>query len=227
MTPLAAAIAIALAFLVGSTPFGYLIARAKGIDIRKHGSGNIGASNVGRVLGKKLGLICFGLDVLKGLVPTLAAGLVLGTVGTLDVPAADAWIWLGVMAATVLGHLFTPWLGFKGGKGVATSLGAMLGVAPALTLPALLAFIIWITTLRIWRYVGLSSVLAAFALPIGVGVIFLIFDRADAMVPFLAISSALAVLVVFKHRGNLARIAAGTEPKVDWLGGRDKRSEQA
>lgn len=218
MTPLPVAIACVLAFLAGSVPTGYLIARSKGIDIRKHGSGNIGATNVGRVLGRKLGLICFALDVLKGLLPTLVMGIVLGTLGTLAVPPADAWAWLGVMAMTVLGHLFTPWLGFKGGKGVATSLGALLGVAPALALPCLLAFAVWIGSLRIWAMVGLSSVLAASCLPVGVALLFIVAGQTDAMAPFLVITLALAVLVIVKHRENLRRIARGTEPRVSWLG---------
>lgn len=218
MTPLAVTIACLLAFLVGSVPTGYLIARSKGIDIRKHGSGNIGATNVGRVLGKKLGLVCFALDVLKGLVPTLVMGIVLGTLGSLDVAPSDAWAWLGVMAMTVLGHLFTPWLGFKGGKGVATSLGALLGVAPALALPCMLAFAVWIGSLRVWAMVGLSSVLAACCLPIGVALLFVLTGRIEAMVPFLVITLALAALVIVKHRSNLRRIAQGTEPRVSWLG---------
>jgi acyl phosphate:glycerol-3-phosphate acyltransferase len=115
-------IAMAIAFLAGSIPFGLLIAQAKGLDIRKHGSGNIGATNVARVLGMKLGLLCFGLDVLKGLGPTLGAGLAMGVVGTLEVPAIDAWWWLGVMSAAIFGHMFSPWIGFRGGKGVATGL---------------------------------------------------------------------------------------------------------
>src|SRR5262245_15787887 len=123
--------------LSGSIPFGLLIARARGIDIRKHGSGNIGATNVWRVLGPGPGLLCLALDIAKGLIPTLAAGFALHLIPARALEPRDAWAWLGVVAAAILGHIFTPFASFKGGKGVATGLGALLGVWPFLTLPAL------------------------------------------------------------------------------------------
>ncbi|MFG0326922.1 MAG: glycerol-3-phosphate 1-O-acyltransferase PlsY [Phycisphaerales bacterium JB037] len=207
-------IAIAVSFLSGSVPYGLLLARwFAGIDIREHGSGNIGATNVGRVLGARLGLVCFTLDVLKGFVPTIGFGLAAGVVGTLSIPPTDAWLWLATMAAAVLGHLFCPWIGFRGGKGVATGLGALLGVYPALSLSALVALGVWIVTLRLWKFVGVSSTLAAISLPISVAVIFLLRDAWNSATPFLVVTLALAALVVFKHRGNLRRTLAGTEPK--------------
>jgi acyl-phosphate glycerol 3-phosphate acyltransferase len=130
-----------LSFLSGSIPFGLLIARARGVDIRRHGSGNIGATNVWRVLGRGPGLLCFALDVLKGLAPTLGAAWTTGLLGPRALPgpidARSAWLWLVVMALAILGHMFSPWVGFRGGKGVATGLGALLGVWPFLTAPAL------------------------------------------------------------------------------------------
>lgn len=207
---------IAGAYLVGSIPFGYLIARAKGVNIFEHGSGNIGATNVGRVLGKRAGVTCFVLDVAKGLVPTLAVGAVLGALGRADPPLGVLLVWLGAMAATVVGHIASPWLGLRGGKGVATGLGAFLGLFPILTYPALAALGIWIVVLRIWRYVGLASVAAAFTLPLAAltGALTLPGWSLARLWPAVAIAAVLGALVVWRHRGNLARIAQGTEPKV-------------
>ncbi len=129
---------LALAFLAGSIPFGLLIAKSKGVDIRAHGSGNIGATNVGRVLGKRFGFACFFLDALKGALPVVIAGLVVGLWGRPleGIASADAWLWLAVGMLALLGHMFSPWIGFKGGKGVATGFGAMVAMWTPLTLPA-------------------------------------------------------------------------------------------
>ena len=210
-------IAIPLAYLAGSIPFGVLIARAKGVDIRAHGSGNTGATNVGRVLGFRFFLLCFVLDMLKGLVPTLAAGLGAGVVGQRDIAQTDAWLWLAVMAGAVLGHMFSPFLGFKGGKGVATGLGALLGVFPILTLAAASAAIVWGLTFAIWRYVSLASIAAAIALPVATTAA--LWDRltGDAplgAVPFLSVTLLLAALVVVRHRSNIRRLLAGEEHRV-------------
>lgn len=221
------AIAIPLAFLSGSIPFGLLIARAKGVNIREHGSGNIGATNVWRVLGKGPGLTCFGLDVLKGLLPTLVAGLVAGLVGTVAIPAGEAWLWLGVAAAPVFGHMFSPWIGFKGGKGVATGFGALLGVAPLLTWPALGAFVIWLVVAKATRFVSLASCLAAVSLPgwLWVTIETLSNDPGQhgAGVPFYLLTASLALVVVIKHRANLVRLAQGTENRI---GGRATANPQ-
>lgn len=233
---------IPIAFLCGSIPFGFLIGRVRGIDIREHGSGNIGATNLGRVLGRPYFFLCFFLDMLKGLVPTAIAGQVMGTLGTFQVEAGDAFWWLGVMFATVLGHMFTPWLGFKGGKGVATALGALVGVFPAMSVPAAGAMLVYMMVLMLWRYVSLSSCSAAATLPMWVWIVFaheqtlrerqmssrrMDWDRLTidevAMIkadipnygmPFFIIALILAILVIYKHRENLARIARGQEPKL-------------
>lgn len=207
-------IAYAGAFLAGSIPFGLLIARANSVDIRRVGSGNIGATNVVRTVGIRPGILCFVLDVLKGMVPALAAGVASGLVGTLSVPADQAWLWLGVVIAAVAGHMFSPWVGFKGGKGVATGLGAMLGIYPALTTPGLAAFVAWIIIVRRWRMVGIASVIAAALLPIVVAAQFAIAHHLDAATPFIAVTSVLALLIIVRHRGNIARTLAGTEPKL-------------
>ncbi len=221
------------AFVCGSIPTGLIIARSRGVDIRAHGSGNIGATNVGRVLGRRLGLTCFAIDVLKGFAPTLAAGLVQGTAGGPQPSALVATYWLLVMALAILGHMYSPFAGFKGGKGVATGLGAMLGVYPFLTVPALAALAVWIVVVMVWRYVSVASVTAAVCLPFFVLVWAV--TRAvyvspvardqlpayrDAWVPFLLVTSLVAATVVVRHRSNLRRALAGTESKIGRAAGR-------
>jgi glycerol-3-phosphate acyltransferase PlsY len=210
-----------LGFLAGSIPFGVLIARAHGIDIRQHGSKNIGATNVLRVLGKKPGALCFALDVAKGLIPTLLAGLLAGVVGRFDMPASTALLWLGAMACPILGHMFSPWVGFRGGKGVATGLGSLLGVLPILTIAGVGAFALWVVVVARWRYVGLASSVAAASLPAWIAGSFLAarnlgwLERPwlEAAWPFLAVGTLLAALVIYKHRANLRRVLSGTESK--------------
>ncbi|MBX3365055.1 MAG: glycerol-3-phosphate 1-O-acyltransferase PlsY [Phycisphaeraceae bacterium] len=214
-------IAIAVAFLAGSIPVGLILARTRGIDIRRHGSKNIGATNVARVLGLRLGLLCFGLDVLKGLLPTLVAGFAAGLVGRIALPSEEAWWWLGVMAAAIMGHMFSPWVGFRGGKGVATGLGALLGVFPALAAPGLAAFALWLVTFRLWRIVSLSSCLAAAALPVCTVALFALADELSSGWPFLICGGGIAALVIFKHRSNLKRLMEGTEPRFRRDRGRD------
>lgn len=203
------------AYLMGSIPFGYLIARSRGVNIFQEGSGNIGATNVGRVLGRGPGNLCFALDVLKGLAPTLASGLVLGTLGNLDAPPGVVWIWLLSPVAAVAGHMYSPWLGFRGGKGVATGLGALLGVYWVLTFSVVGALVVWLVVLRVWRYVSLASVCAAVSVPIWALVLPLaVHQRLEpSTLPMLIAAMLLAVLVVYRHRGNLARIRNGQEPR--------------
>jgi len=209
--------AIPIAFLVGSLPFGLWIGRRKGIDIRQHGSGNIGATNVGRVLGKKLGLVCFALDVAKGLLPVLTAGWLGGVLGSWAVEPAPAWAWMGVALAAVAGHVFCPWVGFKGGKGVATGLGALLGLYPIVTLPAIAAFALWFALVAAFRFVGVASVVAAAMVPVLVviaGRTLTTETTAAGLAPFVGVTTLLALLVIVRHRANIRRTIAGTEPKV-------------
>lgn len=222
MNPTLLSISLAAGFLLGSIPFALLIGLAKGIDIRAVGSKNPGATNLGRQLGFKWFLLCFMLDAAKGLAPTLTYAVLSGAAGDPALPASHAFAWLGVMISPVLGHMYSPWIGFRGGKGVATGLGALLGVYPVLTIPGLGAFFVFITTLGIWRYVGLSSVLAAGSLPLWVWYFGELLRRGASagnnqppvIWPYLGIALLLAVLVIFKHRGNLSRLAAGVEPKI-------------
>lgn len=215
--------AMLLAYLVGSVPFGLLIGLSKGVDIRAHGSGNIGATNAIRVLGKKLGVLCFALDVLKGFLPTLLLGLWLGVAGGRFPTPAQAFTHLGLAACAMLGHIFPVWLRFKGGKGVATGFGATLGVWPQMTLPALGALIVWIACARITRYVSVSSIVAGLCLPLFVAAGAAVASRSEGVAlvdalarawPYWSVGLLLAALVIWRHRANIARLRAGTEPKI-------------
>jgi glycerol-3-phosphate acyltransferase PlsY len=213
---------IAAAFLAGSVPFGHLIARAKGVDIRAHGSGNIGATNVGRVLGRKFGILCFALDALKGALPVVGAGLATGILGLpiAEIGAERLWLWLAVGAAALLGHMFSPWIGFKGGKGVATGFGALLAMWSPLTIPALCAFVIWFVVLRTIRMMSIASIAGAWTIPTAVAL------RAGfasepsaafaAALPATIATAAIALLVTVKHRANLARALRGEERTVNF-----------
>jgi len=217
MQPAPLLIALILAgYAIGSIPFGLLIARSKGIDIRQHGSKNIGATNVGRVLGKKFFFICFFLDMLKGLVPTLAFGLINHLVRTDPaLSPAETWWWLGAMIAPVLGHMFSIFLRFKGGKGVATGLGTLLAVFPVLTIAGGLALAVFLSVLKLTRYVGVSSCAAALSLPITtLALVLALPDRFGGAWPAAIATGLLAAVVIIKHRGNLQRALAGTEHKV-------------
>jgi glycerol-3-phosphate acyltransferase PlsY len=211
---------LAISFLAGSIPFGLLIARAKGVDIRAHGSGNIGATNVGRVMGRKFGIACFALDALKGAIPTMLAGLSRGAFGTSpsELAAGDLWWWLAVAVASLLGHMFSPWIGFKGGKGVATGFGALAAMWTPLTVPAAVALATWLAAVKISRTVSIASIAGALAVPIAVAARIALSGDAKASLaaetPTLAVASAVAILVVWKHRSNLVRLVRGEELKV-------------
>jgi glycerol-3-phosphate acyltransferase PlsY len=197
------------AYLVGAIPFGLIIAKAHGVDLRKVGSGNIGATNVGRALGRQWGLACFALDALKGLVPTLFVGLMLR-------PQAGQYAhqaaWLAVGLAAVLGHVLNPFLRFRGGKGVATSLGVVLGVWPYFTAAGAAALGVWILVTLMTRYVSLGSVVAA----VGFVPLFVAFNwRAWLELwPLAAFACAVAVVIVIRHRGNIVRLWRGTENRI-------------
>ena len=207
---LAISLPVLLAYVAGATPFGWLAGRLRGVDLREHGSGNIGATNAVRVLGKRIGLPVFALDVLKGWLPVvLAAWWVEGQPAFAGRPvAAQAAPVLAGLGA-VLGHTFTFWLGFRGGKGVATSAGVMLGLAP---LALVAAVLVWAVSMKCSRYVSLSSILAGWALPAAVGL--LGWRSGELNPPVLVLALLIAVLVTVRHRANIARIAAGTEPKA-------------
>lgn len=193
-------------YLLGSIPFGYLAGRLAGTDIRHAGSGNIGATNVLRVLGKRYGYMVFALDFLKGLV-AVEMSMLIAPGGFTDWNSPQTF---GVLAATssVLGHMYPVWLGFNGGKGVATSAGALLALAP---LGALIAAVIWFVIFRMTRYVSLASITAAVVLPF---VIFLVNAPAQNNPKVLVYFSAcVAAIVVWRHRSNLCRLFRGTESR--------------
>ncbi len=182
------------AYLLGSIPTGLLLAKAfGGVDIRTTGSGNIGATNVYRTLGRKVGILTLVGDCLKGLVPVLVAK-------KLGFP--DAWV-AAVGLAAFLGHVYTIFLGFKGGKGVATALGVFLGLSPWAVLAALAVFVL---VLLKWRYVSLGSIVAAAVMPVFVAVL-------DTRILVIAATSVISCIVIQKHRENIRRLQAGTESK--------------
>jgi glycerol-3-phosphate acyltransferase PlsY len=181
------------AFFLGSLPFGHWLALARGVDLREQGSGNTGATNVGRVLGKKWGIFVFVLDLGKGWIAVALAQ----SVGNLP----ETWsVTVGVFA--VLGHVFSPWLGFRGGKGVATSAGILIGLAPWVALGVAL---IWFLTFQMSRTVSVASLCAATAFPL------FVFWLMPEQKVFQWISIGMTVLVWFRHRDNLKRLFQGKE----------------
>ena len=189
-----------LAFLLGSIPFGVLVARHQGVDLTTVGSGNIGATNAMRVLGTKWGLIVFALDVLKGVIPSALASIVFaGGIGILD-RQPTAMI-LGAFA--ILGHMFSPWIGFKGGKGISTILGVALGAIP---LCGLLSFGTMLIVLAITRYVSLASLVGVAS---GLGWNLVLRDSRQ-MLPVILV---LFLFITWKHRANIRRLLDGTESK--------------
>ena len=216
---LVAAILLA-SYLLGSIPCGLLISQSQGLDIREHGSRNIGATNVWRVMGKKWGLLAFVGDTAKGwLAVLLGMWLAARWSVTLDLPHGHILPpdFAGITAALgcILGHTFPVWLRFKGGKGVATSLGVILGMMP---LAALIDFAIWAVVFKVSRYVSLASIVAAGALPVAViGLMF--FGPAQGWGAVQGwgnfyFAVAAAALVIKRHTANLQRLRAGTELRV-------------
>ncbi|MEM9110893.1 MAG: glycerol-3-phosphate 1-O-acyltransferase PlsY [Planctomycetota bacterium] len=215
------------AYLLGSVCFALLLGRLNGIDIREHGSGNVGATNVGRVLGKKWGIACFFLDLGKGLVPVLGYGFAAGLITSEDALGAVPMLrWLAVGVAAVIGHVFPLFLKFKGGKGVATSAGALLGFWPVLSVPVLAAGAVWFVVTRATAYVGLASVIAAAVLPVFVVGFAVLMGYAVGEVAVCGgVTALLAAVVIARHSANIKRLREGTEDKVDWAQ-RKKQGEQ-
>ncbi|HUU17831.1 MAG TPA: glycerol-3-phosphate 1-O-acyltransferase PlsY [Sedimentisphaerales bacterium] len=204
-------LAIIAAYLLGSIPFGLLIAKAHGKDLRSIGSGNIGATNVSRALGRKWAYVCFVLDVLKGLIPMLATMLIAKPDSVLTL-----WLWLAVGCAAILGHIFPIYLKFKGGKGVSTSFGVALGLWPYFTVCALFFAVTWVVVVLIWRYVSLASIAASVTFPLVLiaAMIFMPDWYFGNLWPVLITSVAIPVMVIIRHRENIKRLRAGTESKI-------------
>ncbi len=205
-------------YLLGSIPFGLLIAKAHGKDLRSIGSGNIGATNVSRALGRKWAYLCFGLDVLKGLLPMLAT-LSLARPLSTQSPTERVvllWLWLAVGCAAILGHIFPIYLKLKGGKGVATSFGVALGLWPYYTICASFAVAVWAVVVLIWRYVSLASIAASVTFPLVLILAIILspgWDFADLW-PLLIAATAIPLMVIVRHRENIKRLIAGTESKI-------------
>ncbi|MBE3100417.1 MAG: glycerol-3-phosphate 1-O-acyltransferase PlsY [Planctomycetes bacterium] len=208
------------AYLLGSVPFGWLIGKARGVDIREHGSRNIGATNCWRVCGWPYGLAAFALDVAKGFLPVYAAVLYMPGVMAPpeDLPGGLRTFWLLlvlVAAAAIAGHVFPVWLKFKGGKAVATSLGVLLAL-PMLGWLALGAFGVWIVVVLITRYVSVASSAAAIAFAAG----YLWLERGEVWNTYLPVTVfvlLLVLIILMRHRSNYARLMKGTENKL-WGG---------
>ena len=206
-------------FLVGSVPTGYLLAKSRGLDIRRHGSGNIGATNVWRVMGWKWGLPAFILDVLKGFLPLFLLreiafpdislirtfGLYRETIVVSDTRWQVELLLVLCGLAAIIGHNYTPWLGFKGGKGIATSAGVFAALMP----PVLgVALSLWIVLTVVTRYVSVGSIAAAAVLA----------PAAWWFYPgqwiFFGLACLAGVLAIYRHKSNIQRLLAGTESKI-------------
>ncbi len=203
----APALYVLVAFLLGSLPFALWVGRAaRGIDVRRYGSGNLGATNVLRVLGPGWGVLTLALDVAKGWAAVALAP------GWVDLPAAaggGAWPLAGC-AAAALGHMFTPLAGFRGGKGVAVTLGGFVGLAPLAALAGAAGFVL---TVAACRYVSLGSLVLAAMLPIGTA---LWGPPPPVRWAVVGLGVVLALFIAWRHRANWARIASGTESRFRW-----------
>jgi glycerol-3-phosphate acyltransferase PlsY len=196
---------VIFAYLIGSIPFGYLLVRMKlGADIRETGSGGTGATNVSRRAGKLAGVLTLFLDAAKGAVAVLLARSLLTEHSGLSWPLALAAL------AVIVGHIFPIWLGFRGGKGVATAVGVFLVLEPlAVALSGILFVMIVVTT----RYVSLASILAAAAIPLFIWLLTRFYQPSLDGAVMLVLATAAALLIIFAHRSNIARLVKGTESK--------------
>ena len=203
-------------YLLGSIPWGFLIGRIYGIDVRTVGSKNIGATNVTRTVGRIPGKICFVLDFLKGGLPVLAAKQVAET-GAWQ--GGASWVIIAVMLATIIGHIFPVFLQFKGGKGVSTAAGAIMALAPY---PLFVSLAVWVVVFFVSRYVSLASISAAAVLPVVAWAFSVSNIGADVARSKLTLSflTVVAVLAIVRHHSNIRRLLNGTESRF----GKDKKS---
>ena len=202
MSPIGGSVlGMVLAYLIGGIPLGLLLCLAiKGVDPREYGSGNIGATNVSRILGPAGGVLVFLLDVGKGFLAVQIARSLAGA-------SAGAWLPVGAAVAALAGNNWPVWLRFKGGKGASVSLGIGLAVTWAV---ALMAFGVWIIALLVTRYVSVASIVSVLSAPVFAFVV----SRPDERAPLLAFTVGVAALVIYKHRANIRRLRQGTEPRI-------------
>lgn len=205
------------AYLLGSVPFGLIVGLAKGVDPRRAGSGNIGATNVGRLLGGRYFAIVFLLDMLKGLLPMTAAAIVLHGAARTQI---EYLLWLLGGFAAISGHMFSIFLKFKGGKGVATAAGVALGVFPYYTIPAVIALASFAAVFKITRIVSLASMTGAVVLPTAYVIIGLLahWDIFGTQLPLLLFALLLSGMIIYRHRSNISRLRAGTESRFGMKG---------
>lgn len=191
------------AYFMGAVPTGFLVGKARGIDIRAVGSGNIGATNVFRILGKRAGVMVLLVDALKGfLAVRLVAPWVIG--GLLPADSWESSMDVGALLAAgcaILGHNYTCWLRFKGGKGIATSAGVLVALVPG---PLLVILAVWVVVFALSRYVSLASICASFTLPFATAILGYSLTR-------ILVTAAMAVLAIYKHKANIRRLLEGTE----------------
>ncbi len=200
--------ALIISYLLGALPAGYIIARAiRGIDIRDHGSGNVGATNVFRVVGRVPGATVLSIDIAKGF---LAVWWIAGTFhGLSPTPIINLNFYRILMGlATIIGHNWSIFLRFKGGKGIATSFGVLLGICP---LAVTLDFLVWSGVVLIWRYISLGSIIAVFALPI---LVVCLYQEKEGFLELVLFVVLLSLIAMYKHRPNLRRLLQGQEGKV-------------
>ena len=217
MSILGYVIGVVLSYLIGTIIWGYLFGRLGGIDIRRWGSGNVGATNVGRILGRQRGIVVLVLDVLKGVA---AAGLIGCGMGGIFDTDPTLFVVLSSVAA-IVGHMFPFWLGFRGGKGVATALGVWLVIA---WLPTLIALAVFSVVVSLWRYISLGSIVASVVLPTALWLLNM--NDVHAVLPQLIFAAALAALVIIRHLGNINRLLRGTENKVGQSSAKHIRAER-
>ena len=200
---------IIISYLAGSIPTAYIFGRViKGTDIRKFGSGNVGATNALRLLGKGWGVTVLALDILKGFLPVVILPGVIGS--AVNIPLESFYILIGL--ACICGHNWTIFLNFKGGKGVATTLGVLLGLSvkiAGLKIILGIAVLIWLAVFIISRIISLSSVLAALSFPF----LAVLFRQSHGLI---LIFTLLAAFIIFRHRSNIQRILKGQEPKLSF-----------
>jgi len=190
-------------YVLGAIPTGYIVGRLHGIDIRRHGSGNPGTANVYRTLGKWAGLITFAVDFFKGFVPTIIAAHYFLLPGTADFSRGHWWIPVTAGALAISGHIWTVFLNFHGGKGVATSAGVFAALLP---LPTALAFAVFLAVVALTGHISAGSMSASVALPI-----FCFILAKDYQRPFTILALCVCILIFYTHIGNIKRIISGKE----------------
>ena len=202
-----------LSYVLGSFVGSLVIGGFRGVDIRALGSGNAGATNALRTQGRRIAFWVLVIDLAKGWIAThlMAPALLPGIAPA--APALHAWCVTVCGLAVILGHVYPLWFGFRGGKGVATLVGAVLGIHPWLLLPMVLT---WLAAVMLFGFVGLASMLSAFALAVSIGL-----SAGSPRVPLLTFGVLVALLILFTHRSNIARMRAGTESRARrlWLFG--------